>query len=33
MNLTYNLTRIEVLIRLKVYDFDRIGAPKLQGAA
>lgn len=26
MNLTYNLTRIEVLIRLKVFDFDRIAA-------
>ena len=33
MNLTYNLTRIEVLIRLKVFEFDRIGAPKMQGAA
>lgn len=27
MNLTYNLKRIETLIRLKVFDFDRIGAP------
>jgi IS5 family transposase len=27
MNLTYNLMRIEVLIRLKVFSFDRIGAP------
>jgi IS5 family transposase len=27
MNLTYNLTRIETLVRLKVFDFDRIGAP------
>jgi IS5 family transposase len=26
MNLTYNLKRIETLIRLKVFDFDRIGA-------
>lgn len=33
MNLTYNLARIEVLIRLKVFDFDRIAAPKIQGAA
>lgn len=28
MNLTYNLKRIETLIRLKVFDFDRIGAPR-----
>ncbi|MGK2913570.1 MAG: IS5 family transposase [Porticoccaceae bacterium] len=27
MNLTYNLKRIETLIRLKVFDFYRIGAP------
>jgi IS5 family transposase len=27
MNLTYNLKRIETLIRLKVFDFDRIAAP------
>ena len=27
MNLTYNLKRIETLIRLKVFAFDRIGAP------
>lgn len=27
MNLTYNLARIEVLIRLKVFDFKRLGAP------
>jgi len=33
MNLTYNLTRIEVLIRIKVFEFDRIGAPKMQGSA
>jgi hypothetical protein len=26
MNLTYNLKRIETLIRLKVFNFDRIGA-------
>ena len=32
MNLAYNLTRIEVLIRLKVFDFDRIAAPKIQVA-
>lgn len=33
MNLTYNLKRIEALIRLKVFDFDRIGAPAMRGAA
>lgn len=33
MNLAYNLARIEVLIRLKVFDFDRIDAPKAQTAA
>ncbi len=33
MNLSYNLARIEVLIRLKVFDFDRIAAPKMQAAA
>jgi IS5 family transposase len=27
MNLTYNLKRIETLIRLKVFAFDRLGAP------
>jgi IS5 family transposase len=27
MNLAYNLKRIETLIRLKVFDFDRVGAP------
>jgi len=32
MNLTYNLKRIEALIRLKVFDFDRIGAPKTLAA-
>ena len=26
MNLAYNLKRIEVLIRLKVFNFDRVGA-------
>ncbi|NOT67534.1 MAG: transposase [Methylophilaceae bacterium] len=30
MNLTYNLKRIETLIRLKVFDFDRIGAPVMR---
>jgi IS5 family transposase len=29
MNLTYNLSRIEVLIRNKVIGIDRIGAPKI----
>jgi IS5 family transposase len=33
MNLTYNLTRIETLIRMKVFDFDRIGAPVAQAIA
>lgn len=33
MNLTYNLTRIETLIRKKVFDFDRIGASGMRGAA
>ena len=33
MNLTYNLKRIETLIRLKVLDFDRIGAPVAQAMA
>ena len=33
MNLTYNLKRIETLIRLKVLDFDRIGAPVAQAIA
>lgn len=33
MNLTYNLKRIETLIRLKVFDFDRIGAPVAQAIA
>ena len=33
MNLTYNLSRIEVLIRNKVIGIDRVGAPKIcQGA-
>lgn len=31
MNLTYNLARIEVLIRLKVFDFERIAAPGTRG--
>lgn len=33
MNLTYNLKRIETLIRLKVLNFDRIGAPVEQAIA
>jgi hypothetical protein len=33
MNLTYNLKRVETLIRLKVVDFDRVGAPGLQARA
>lgn len=30
MNLTYNLARIEVLIRKKVFSFDRIAAPEMR---
>ncbi len=33
MNLTYNLSRIEVLIRNKVIGIDRVGAPKICPAA
>ncbi|CAH1195839.1 hypothetical protein NTGBS_200037 [Candidatus Nitrotoga sp. BS] len=33
MNLAYNLKRIERLIRLKVFDFDRIGAPVAKAMA
>jgi len=33
MNLTYNLKRITTLIRLKVFDFDRVGAPNMRGTA
>lgn len=33
MNLAYNLKRIEVLIRLKVVDFNRVGASKTPNAA
>jgi len=33
MNLTYNLKCIEALIRLKVFDFDRIAAPVLRSTA
>ena len=33
MNLTYNLKRIETLIRLKVFDFDRVGAPTMRKTA
>lgn len=29
MNLTYNLKRIETLVRLKVFSFDRVGAPAI----
>lgn len=33
MNLTYNLSRIEVLIRNKTFGFERISAPKMGAAA
>ena len=33
MNLTYNLKRVEALIRLKVFDFDRVATPRLQAMA
>lgn len=33
MNLTYNLARIEILIRKKVFSFHRIGAPRMPVAA
>ena len=33
MNLTYNLTRIEVLIRKKVFGFDRVGALGIRDVA
>jgi len=33
MNLAYNLAQIEVLIRLKVFDFDRVGTPGMRSAA
>ncbi len=33
MNLTYNLKRIETLMRLKVFDFDRIAAPAVRVTA
>lgn len=33
MNLTYNFKRIETLIRLKVVDFDRVGAPGMRRTA
>jgi len=32
MNLTYNLARIEMLIRLNVFDFDKIAAPGMRVA-
>jgi len=33
MNLAYNLSRIEVLIRNKTFDFERISAPQICQAA
>ena len=33
MNLTYNLSRIEVLIRNKVIGIDRVSTPKICQAA
>ena len=33
MNLTYNLARIEVLIRKKVFSFARVAAPGMRGPA
>ncbi|MBC2732564.1 transposase [Thiobacillus sp.] len=33
IGLTYNLKRIETLIRLKVFDFDRIAASGMRGTA
>jgi transposase, IS5 family len=33
MNLAYNLSRVELLIRTKVFDFDRVVASPAQGAA
>lgn len=33
MNMTYSLARIEVLIRLKVFDFDRVGVSRMRTAA
>jgi hypothetical protein len=33
MTLTYNLKRIETLIRLKVFDFDRVAAPVVRATA
>jgi len=33
MNLTYNIKRVETLIRLKVFKFDRIVAPAVQKMA
>jgi hypothetical protein len=33
MNLTYNLKRIETLIRLRVFGCDRIAAPGMRGIA
>ena len=33
MNLSYNLARIEVLIRTKVFDFDRVSTSGTQARA
>lgn len=33
MNLTYNLARVEMLIRTKVFDFDRVSPPSSQATA
>lgn len=33
MNLTYNLSRVEVLIRTKVFDFERVSTPKMGAVA
>ena len=33
MNLTYNLVRIEILVRTKVFSFDRVSAPEIRVAA
>ena len=31
MNLTYNLKRLATMIRLKVFDFAKVGAPRFAG--
>jgi IS5 family transposase len=33
MNLTYNLSRVEILIRTKVFGFERVSAPKMGSVA